>query len=124
MLATSDVIAFASTTDLARAGTFYQDVLGLRVVNQNAYACVLDANGTMLRITAVAEVAHPGYTVLGWRVADIAQSVAELESRGVVFVRYDGMEQDDLGVWTTPSGDHIAWFRDPDDNVPSLTEVT
>lgn len=124
MLTTSDVIAFASATDLVRARIFYEDVLGLRLINHNAYACVLDAHGTMLRITAVAEVAHPGYTVLGWRVVDIRQSVAQLESRGVVFLRYEGMEQDDLGVWTTPSGDRIAWFRDPDENVLSLTEFT
>ncbi len=122
MLNTSDVIAFAASTDLARARTFYESVLGLRLVDQDAYACVFDAHGTMLRITAVAVVARPGYTVLGWRVADIRQSVAVLASRGVVFVRYDSMEQDAQGVWTTPNGDHIAWFTDPDGNVLSLTE--
>ncbi len=122
VLTTSDLIAFASTTDLARARAFYEDVLGLRLVEQNAYACVFDAHGTMLRITAAADVAHPGYTVLGWRVADIGDSVAELESRGVVFARYEGMEQDTQGVWTTPNGDRVAWFRDPDENVLSLTE--
>lgn len=124
MLTTSDVIAFASTTDLGRARTFYEDMLGLRLVEQNAYACVLDAHGTMLRITAVAEVAHPGYTVLGWRVADISEGVAQLESAGVVFNRYDGMDQDAHGVWTTPNGDRVAWFCDPDQNVLSLTEFT
>ncbi len=70
------------------------------------------------------EVAHPGYTVLGWRVSDISESVAQLESAGVVFTRYEGMDQDDDGVWTTPNGDRIAWFRDPDENVLSLTEFT
>jgi len=122
VLATSDVIAFASTTDLARARTFYEAALGLPVVDENAYACVFDAHGTMLRITAVAEVAHPGYTVLGWRVSDISATVTWLESHGVVFTRYDGMEQDAQGVWTTPNGDRIAWFADPDGNVLSLTE--
>jgi catechol 2,3-dioxygenase-like lactoylglutathione lyase family enzyme len=122
MLATSDVIAFASTTDLARARSFYEATLGLPVADENAYACVFNAQGTMLRITAVAEVAHPGYTVLGWRVTDISETVAGLESRGVVFARYDGMEQDAQGVWTTPNGDRIAWFTDPDGNVLSLTE--
>ena len=124
MLTTSDVIAFASTTDLARARAFYEGVLGLPLTDQNPYAYVFDANGTMLRITVVAEVARPGYTVLGWRVADIAHSVAQLESRGVVFVRYDGLEQDARGVWTTPNGDRIAWFNDPDGNVLSLTEFS
>lgn len=122
MLATSDVIAFAATTDLARARVFYEDTLGLPVVDENSYACVFDAHGTMLRVTAVAEVARPGYTVLGWRVADIGETVAGLESGGVVFARYDGMEQDPQGVWTTPNGDRIAWFADPDGNVLSLTE--
>jgi hypothetical protein len=75
-----------------------------------------------IRITAVAEVANPGYIVLGWRVDDISESVAQLESRGVVFLRYDGREQDAQGVWTTPNGDRVAWFSDPDNNVLSLTE--
>ena len=122
MLATSAVIAFASTTDLARARSFYEATLGLPIVDENAYVCVFDANGTMLRITAVPEVAHPGYTVLGWRVPDIGEAVAGLESRGVTFAHYDGMAQDAKGVWTTPNGDRIAWFTDPDGNVLSLTE--
>ena len=122
MLATSEVIAFASTTDLARARSFYESALGLSVVDENAYAVVFNARGTMLRVTAVAEVAHPGYTVLGWRVTDILKVVSGLESHGVVFTRYDGMEQDAHGVWTTPNGDRVAWFSDPDGNVLSLTE--
>ena len=122
MLATSEVIAFAATTDPARARAFYEDVLGLSVVEENAYACVVDAHGTMLRITTVSEVAHPGYTVLGWRVSDINEAVAQLESLGVDFARYDGIEQDAHGVWTTPNGDRVAWFTDPDGNVLSLTQ--
>lgn len=122
MLASSDVIAFASTTDLARARSFYEAALGLPIVDENAYACVFNAHGTMLRITAVAVVAHPGYTVLGWRVTDISETVTRLESLGILFARYDGMEQDAQGVWTTPNGDRIAWFTDPDGNVLSLTE--
>ncbi len=123
MLATSDVIAFAATSDLTRARTFYETTLGLRLVDENAYACVFDANGTMLRVTAVAEVAQPGYTVLGWSVTDVAHTVTELEARGVAFARYDGMDQDAQGVWTTPNGDRIAWFADPDGNVLSLTQL-
>lgn len=88
----------------------------------NDYACVFDAHGTMLRITAADEVAHPGYTVLGWRVADIDDSLTRLASSGVASARYEGMEQDARGVWTSPNGDQIAWFTDPDGNVLSLTE--
>ena len=98
MLETSAVIAFAASADLGQARVFYEQALGLRVIDQNDFACVFDANGTMLRVTAVAEVARPGYTVLGWRVSDIAATVRALTARGVAFLRYDGMDQDEDGV--------------------------
>ena len=122
MLQSSDVIAFVSATDLDRARDFYQHTLSLHVVEQNAYACVLDANGTMLRLTAAPRVGTPGYTVLGWRVTDIGGTVRALTAQGVAFSRYDGMDQDEQGIWATPSGDKVAWFQDPDGNVLSLTQ--
>ena len=122
MLGTSEVIAFAGAADLDRAREFYQDTLGLTLIEQNPYACVFDAHGTMLRVTAVAEVATPGYTVLGWRVGDIDQVIAGLLGKGVSFTRYQGMNQAGNGVWTTPNGDRIAWFTDPDGNTLSLTQ--
>jgi catechol 2,3-dioxygenase-like lactoylglutathione lyase family enzyme len=124
MLEIGDVIAFTGSTDLNQARVFYEQTLGLRMIEQNDFACVFDANGTMLRVTAVAEVARAGYTVLGWRVSDIAAMVRRLAAQGVVFLRYDGMDQDESGVWTTPGGDKVAWFTDPDGNVLSLTQFS
>jgi catechol 2,3-dioxygenase-like lactoylglutathione lyase family enzyme len=122
MLESSDLVAFAATSDPARARAFYAGILGLRVVEQNDFACVLDAHGTMLRVTTVSEVARPGYTVLGWRVADIQATVRGLAAAGVTFTRYEGMGQDQDGVWATPGGDKVAWFTDPDGNTLSLTQ--
>ena len=124
MLGSSDLVAFAASADLPRARAFYEGVLGLAVVEQDDFACVFDANGTMLRVTAVREVSPAGYTVLGWRVADIEAVVAGLSARGVAFSRFDGMEQDDNGIWTSPGGSKVAWFTDPDGNVLSLTQGT
>jgi hypothetical protein len=75
-------------------------------------------------VTAVAEVRPAGYTVLGWRVSDIQTSVSELAVKGVSFTRYAGMEQDEHCVWTTPGGDKVAWFSDPDGNTRSLTQFS
>jgi catechol 2,3-dioxygenase-like lactoylglutathione lyase family enzyme len=122
VLASSPIIAFAPATDLARARDFYQHTLGLRFVEQNDVACVFDANGIMLRITAAGEVANPGYTILGWRVEDIVATAGALSRNGVRFTRYDGMDQDANGVWTAPGGDKVAWFADPDGNNLSLTQ--
>lgn len=122
MLGTSEIIAFAAAADLDRARSFYQGTLGLRLIEHTQFACVFDAHGTMLRVTAVPEVARPGYTVLGWRVDDITQVIGELSAAGVEFTRYEGIDQDHDGVWTTPGGDKVAWFTDPDGNNLSLTQ--
>jgi catechol 2,3-dioxygenase-like lactoylglutathione lyase family enzyme len=122
MLDSSAIVAFVASTDLGRSRAFYEESLGLRVTEHSDFACVFDANGTMLRVTAAPAVAQPGYTVLGWRVADIAASVAGLSARGVFFLRFDGMDQDENGIWTTPGGDKVAWFADPDGNTLSLTQ--
>ena len=122
MLDASQLIAFAATTDMPRACQFYEQVLGLTLVEQNDFAGVFDANGTMLRVTAVPVRAAAGYTVLGWRVADIDTTIAALAERGVQFTIYEGMGQSEAGVWTTPGGDKVAWFTDPDGNVLSLTQ--
>jgi catechol 2,3-dioxygenase-like lactoylglutathione lyase family enzyme len=123
VLGSAAVIAFASSTDLERARRFYEGVLGLRLLEQDAFACVFDVGGTMLRITAVDRVATPGYTVLGWRVDDIAALAEGLSARGVQFQRHEGLPQDERGIWTTPGGDKVAWFTDPDGNVLSLTQL-
>jgi len=122
MLKSSTLVAFVSTTDLDRARRFYEGTLGLEFVEQSPVACVFVANGTMLRVTLADSVATPGYTVLGWRVDDVDRVVGLLASSGVTFNRYDGMDQDSAGVWTTPGGDRVAWFSDPDGNNLSLTQ--
>jgi catechol 2,3-dioxygenase-like lactoylglutathione lyase family enzyme len=124
MLNSSEVVAFVAAADLTRARAFYEGKLGLPVVEEDDFACVLDANGTMVRVTAVPEVSPAGYTVLGWRVADIEATVQGLTAQGVVFRRYDGMDQDEHGIWTTPGGERVAWFTDPDGNTLSVTQFS
>lgn len=124
ILGGSELVAFAPTTDPARARSFYEGVLGLRLVSdETPFALVFDANGTMLRVTIVYELHPDPFTVLGWRVEAIENTVERLTAGGVVFLRYPGMnDTDPHGIWTAPSGARIAWFRDPDGNVLSLTE--
>jgi catechol 2,3-dioxygenase-like lactoylglutathione lyase family enzyme len=118
----STLIAFVPTTDLPRARAFYAETLGLPVTDESPFACVFDAGGTMLRLTPVRKLSRTRYTVLGWKVADIATTVATLGAAGVAFVHYRGMDLDDAGIWTAPSGDRVAWFEDPDGNMLSLTQ--
>jgi catechol 2,3-dioxygenase-like lactoylglutathione lyase family enzyme len=122
MLKSQPIIAFIATKDPLRAKEFYANALGLHIVGEDGHATSFDAGGTMLRLTTVRTLAPAGYTVLGWIVQNIGWSIRDLMSRGVVFRRYDGFIQDELGIWTSPSGAKIAWFEDPDGNTLSLTE--
>jgi catechol 2,3-dioxygenase-like lactoylglutathione lyase family enzyme len=123
MLGSSDLVAFVATTDLNRASVFYREVVGLPVIEESPFACVFDANGTQLRVTPVDEIRTAPYTVLGWVVDDIVATVKALGAKGVTFERFAGMDQDDTGVWASPSGAGVAWFTDPDGNVLSLTQA-
>ena len=121
-LSTSQLIAFAATKDPQRARQFYEDVLGLRLLADEPFALVFDANGTMLRLQKVEQTVTLPYTTLGWHVDDIGETVRGLAAKGVSFERYPGMEQDELGVWTSPGGAKVAWFQDPDANLLSITQ--
>jgi catechol 2,3-dioxygenase-like lactoylglutathione lyase family enzyme len=121
-LGSRKLIAFVATLDPARAKDFYGRVLGLRLTSEDTFALVYDANGTTLRVSVVRELAPAGYTVLGWLVPDVRQAVRELTERSVVFQRFDGLEQDELGIWSAPGGAKVAWFRDPDGNTLSVTQ--
>ena len=122
MLERADLVAFVPTRDLEAAGAFYGSILRLPLLEDNGFARVYDVNGTQLRVTLVQSRADAPYTVLGWRVADIAHAIAELHAAGVRFKRYDGMDQDDNGVWVAPGGTRVAWFSDPDGNTLSLQQ--
>ena len=122
MLGSRDVIAFVGTRDSARARAFYEGALGLRLVADEPSALVFDAGGRSLRVSKVREVARAEYTVLGWNVPDIRAAMTGLKEKGVAFERFSFFPQDDAGVWTAPDGTKVAWFRDPDGNLLSLTE--
>jgi predicted enzyme related to lactoylglutathione lyase len=122
MLAAAAVIAFVATTSAERARAFYGDALGLPLRSEDSFALVFDAHGTMLRVQKVAAVQPPPYTVLGWDVEDIALAVQALSQRGIQVERFAGLELDDLGVWTTPDGSRVAWFKDPEGHFLSLTQ--
>jgi len=122
MLSKSPLVAFVATAAPGAAKHFYGSVLGLRLLEDTPFALVFDANGTSLRIQRVQHVSPAPHTVLGWAVRDIRAAVQGLAAKGVAFQRYDGLAQDQLGIWSAPGGALVAWFRDPDGNTLSLTE--
>lgn len=122
MLGSCKIIALVGTRDPVRAKAFYRDTLGLRLVSEDPFALVFDAHGTTLRVSIVQEVAAAKYTVLGWQVPDIAATAKDLRNAGVQLERFPGIEQDELGIWTAPGGARVAWFRDPDGNILSITQ--
>ena len=122
MLERSALIGLVAVSDVARAWRLYAETLGLPIVEESPFALVADAGGTMLGLTVVERPVAARYTVLGWDGAGIAPMMDWLSAPGVQFTRYQGMGQDDRGVWTAAGGAKIAWFLDPDGDNLSLTQ--
>ena len=122
MLANQTIKAFVPTTKPAEAKIFYHDVLGLTLLSEDAYALEFSSNGTLLRVITVPELTPHPFTAVGWNVDDIAGTIRALNAKGVYCEKFGFMEQDDLGIWTAPGGAKVAWFKDVDGNVLSLTE--
>lgn len=122
MLESSKLTAFCATTDATRAKAFYGDALGLELRYEDDFALSFDANGTELRVQKVPDFTPQGFTVLGWQVSDVDAVVDMLATRGVTPENFEGLAQDERGVWDAPGGARIAWFRDPDGNLLSVAE--
>lgn len=122
MIGSGELVAFVPATDLGRAREFYGDTLGLDVEDESPFAVVVRSGRVMLRVTKVDGLRPQPFTVLGWSVVDIAATAKSLRDSGVESIRYDGMDQDELGVWTTPDGSRVLWFADPDGNTLSVTQ--
>lgn len=123
MLQSSDAVAFLPSTDLDRSERFFREVIGLELVSRSPFACVFTVGGAMLRVTKVDSLRPQPFTVFGWVVDDIRAVIHALRDHDVAMLRYEGMEQDHDDVWSTPNGDLVAWFEDPDANVLSLTQL-
>lgn len=122
MLADKKLKAFVPTVKPGEAKLFYRDVLGLKLLSEDKYAVEFDANGTLLRVITVKELKPQEFTVLGWHVDDISATIESLNGKNIFCEKYPFLEQDELGIWTAPGGTKVAWFKDPDGNILSLSD--
>jgi len=122
MLSDSKIVVFAATAVPDQAKAFYSTVLKLTELADTPFALVYETNGTTLRIQKVNSVSAPEYTVLGWEVSNIGTTVKKLMDQGVQFEHYAHLTQDELGIWKTPDGAMVAWLKDPDGNILSITQ--
>jgi catechol 2,3-dioxygenase-like lactoylglutathione lyase family enzyme len=116
------IVAFAATTNPANARAFYCDLLGLHLLEDNPFALVIQTPNATLRIQKVKSFTPHPFTALGWTVDNIRATAEQLISKGIHFERFPGMTQDDLGIWLSPSGASVCWFKDADGNILSLTQ--
>jgi catechol 2,3-dioxygenase-like lactoylglutathione lyase family enzyme len=121
MLSSEKLVAFVSTTNADHARAFYRDKLGLRLVSEDNFALEFDSGGAPLRVALAKEVKPIQGTALGWDVKDLRATVLELKKAGIKCEIFGFFKQDDLGIWTAPNGDQVAWFKDPDGNILSVS---
>jgi catechol 2,3-dioxygenase-like lactoylglutathione lyase family enzyme len=114
------LIAFLGTADAARARAFYEGKLGLTVAGDHDHLILFDSGPARIALQKDASITPRGGTSAGWAVAGVRAAVRDLVARGVVFDRYDGMNHDELAIWSPVPGEGVAWFKDPDGNLLSV----
>jgi predicted enzyme related to lactoylglutathione lyase len=124
MLTNAKPVILLPTVKKDDARQFYEMTLGLTFRSDDGFALVFDTGGIMLRVTPVQKFTPHEFSVLGWEVDDISASATDLSSRGVKFEVYDfpWMTQDEQGIWVAPDGTKVAWFKDPDGNLLSISQ--
>ena len=122
MLGDRTIIAMTASTRPDRARAFYVDLLGLTLQEDTPFALVLTGGGVMIRVQKVQAFTPQPFTQLGWAVPDIAETVRALAAKSVRCERFEGLQQGSDGIWAAPNGDQVAWFKDPDGNILSLTQ--
>jgi catechol 2,3-dioxygenase-like lactoylglutathione lyase family enzyme len=124
MLTKTNLIGFLVTTDYDRARDFFEHKLGFEFVSQDQYALVMRTAKNMIRIVRIKDFTPARNTVLGWEVDNIEELVALLANRGVEFEDYPFIQDHERRIWSAPGGDKVAWFKDPDGNVLSVSTHT
>ncbi|MGB7680289.1 MAG: VOC family protein [Candidatus Acidiferrales bacterium] len=122
MLETGKMAGFVLTKDYEKAREFYAGKLGFEFVSLDQYALVVRVGGHAVRIVKMPNFTPLQSTVLGWEVGDIEAVVAWLARRGVATEKYPFVQDRERGIWTAPGGDRVAWFKDPDGNVLSVSQ--
>jgi len=122
MLASGKLVGFVPTKDSTLSREFYEGKLGFTFVSDDQFALVMQAGESMIRIAKAGKFTPAQYTVMGWEVTDIEAMVKWLNGRGVTFEKYPFVQDQKSGIWTTSNGDKVAWFKDPDGNVLSLSQ--
>jgi catechol 2,3-dioxygenase-like lactoylglutathione lyase family enzyme len=122
MLAAGKMVGFIPTTNYDEARAFYEGKLGLEFVSLDQFALVVSVGGHMIRIVKLPNFTPLQATILGWQVDDIDAVAKWLTERGVILEKYPFVQDRELGIWTTPSGDKVAWFKDPDGNILSVSQ--
>ena len=122
MLDSAKLVGFVPTKNYEEARAFYEGKLGFKFVSLDQYALVMSVGGHKIRMTKVPNFTPLQGTILGWEVTDIVAAAKWLAGRGVALEKYPFVQDRELGIWTTPSGDKVAWFKDPDGNILSISQ--
>ena len=123
MLADFPVIPILLSTDMAASKHFYQDTLGLPLLDESDERMVFKCGGdTRLIISRSTVGTSDTQTQMVWRVPDIQAAIADLRARGVRIEEYS--EPDPVTTDGIADMGHswAAWFIDPSGNVVSVIE--
>ena len=125
MLGHSAIRPTIPVTDLERAKKFYVEVLGLQPlsVNMQGMALLSAGSGTQVELYQRAQT-KADHTVATFEVDSIDAVVQNLRDKGVRFEEYDMPEIKTQNGIATLGPVKAAWFKDPDQNILCIHQVS
>jgi len=124
MLTQPDIRPTIPATDLNRARRFYEEVLGLTPYQAGEQGITYGGeHGTWFLLFQSSGKASGAHTQMSFGVEDVAAQVRDLKARGVTFEHVDMPGTDpDTGI-TELAGNHLAWFRDTEGNLLTISDA-
>jgi catechol 2,3-dioxygenase-like lactoylglutathione lyase family enzyme len=119
VLVDSMLVTTVAVTDLERSKRFFEEQLGLKLLDETPFACRFGA-GRGTQVSVRKGQPNVGQTVAHFEVDDLEAVIRDLTSRGVTFEEYEAPKTTNFIAQIGPA--RGAWFKDPDGNVFGVRE--
>ena len=126
MLKDKSSSAIVAVKDLARARTFYGEILGLEAAPDSSDQILIFRTGSTKLVIYVSEFAGSNRANAAvWGVGDQIEAIAaDLAKKGVAFEHYDMPDATFRDGVHTVGDFRMVWFKDPDGNILHLNSGT
>jgi predicted enzyme related to lactoylglutathione lyase len=124
MLKNAPIVPYIPASDVTRARRFYEQKVGLVPREEFAGGVVYECGDrSWIYLYPTPNAGTSKASQAFWEVDDVEAEVADLKSRGVVFIEYDMPGLKTVNGIATGGGTKAAWFKDTEGNILAIIQM-